>query len=291
MLVEAFLRAVGSTAATWRSRADLSTQLEQRLQQALAAFPGVRLEAEFVGATLGRSLAGAAAESLDAVSLDVVLAAAALAGDVRAVALFDAVVVSEAKQAAQHLRAGASFADELAQQLRQRMLSPPAPKLADYAGRGSLKKWLRASAMRLGINLASAEGRHRTDGDDDEALGQLQASAASPELAVVKAETAALVTEALRLAFSKLSPKERNLLRLYFLDGVSSTQLAKTYGTHRVTVTRWLATARTTVVEAAIAQLREQGALSASTSGSDLQFLVRSQLGEGWLEGLRHEEG
>lgn len=290
MLVEAFLRAVGPAAATWRSRSDLSTQLEQRLQQAVAAFPGVRLEAEFVGAALGRSFAGAPAESLEAVSLDVVLAAAALKGDTRAVALFDALVVSEARQAAQHLKAGASFADELAQQLRQRTLSPPTPKLVDYAGRGSLKKWLRASAMRLGINLASAEGRHRTDGDDDEALGQLQASAASPELSVVKAETAALVTEALRLAFAKLSPKERNLLRLYFLDGVSSAQLAKTYGTHRVTVTRWLATARSTVVEAAVAQLREQGALSASTSGSDLQWLVRSQLGEGWLDGLKNED-
>lgn len=290
MLVEAFLRAVGPAAVTWRSRADLAQQLEQRFQQAVAAFPALRLDGALVGAALGRSLAGAPAESLEAVSLDVVVAAAALEGDARALSHFDALVVAEAKQAAQHLKAGVSFADELAQQMRQRMLSPPSPKLVDYAGRGSLKKWLRASAMRLGINLASAEGRHRNEGDDDEALGQLQASAASPELKVVKAETAALVTEALRLAFTKLSPKERNLLRLYFLDGVSSTQLAKTYGTHRVTVTRWLAAARATVVDAAVARLREVGALSASTSGNDLQFLVRSQLGEGWLEGLRHEE-
>lgn len=290
MLVEAFLRAVGPAAVTWRARADLAAQLEQRFQQAVAAFPQVRLDAALVGTALGRSLAGAPAESLEAVSLDVVVAAAALEGDTRALAHFDALVVAEARQAAQHLKAGASFADELAQQMRQRMLSPPSPKLVDYAGRGSLKKWLRASAMRLGINLASAEGRHRNERDDDEALGQLQMSAASPELAVVKAETAALVTEALRLAFTKLSPKERNLLRLYFLDGVSSAQLAKTYGTHRVTVTRWLAAARATVVDAAVARLREVGALSASTSGNDLQFLVRSQLGEGWLEGLRHEE-
>jgi len=137
----------------------------------------------------------------------------------------------------------------------------------------------------------SFEGRHRSERDaDDDALGQLQTSAASPELALVKAETAAHFTEALRVAFTKLTPKERNLLRLYFLDGVSSAQLAQTYGTHRVTVTRWLATARATVIEAAVTQLRSQGVLSTSSVG-DLHWLVRSQLSTGWTDALRDDEG
>lgn len=288
MLLEAFLREVDAP-ATWRAKEGLERQLQAFLDAARAAHPSVTFAEEACGATLGRAVRGAA--ELDGLSPELLLANAALSGNPSALRAVDAFIVSESKHAAQHLRAGPSFADELAQQVRQRVLAPPDPKLAEYAGRGSLKKWLRATAMRLGLNLMSFEGRHRTEGeDDDEALGQLQASSASPELALVKAETAGHFTEALRVAFTKLSPKERNLLRLYFLDGVSSAQLAQTYGTHRVTVTRWLASARATVVDAAVAQLRSQGVLSSSSAG-DLHWLVRSQLSTGWTDALRDDEG
>lgn len=288
MLLEAFLREVDAPAA-WRSKDGLERQLRLLVDAARAAHPAVTFSDETCGAVLGR--AARAHPELDALSAELLLAHLALANDPAALSAVDRLIVAEAKHAAQHLRAGPSFADELAQQVRQRVLAPPDPKLADYTGRGSLKKWLRATAMRLGLNLMSFEGRHRSESDDDDdALGQLQASAASPELAMVKAETAAHFTEALRAAFTKLSPKERNLLRLYFLDGVSSAQLAQTYGTHRVTVTRWLATARATVIEAAVAQLRSQGVLSTASVG-DLHWLVRSQLSTGWTDALRTDEG
>lgn len=284
MLLEAFLRESGSA---WQTVPALEALLRRKLSEAARTFPGVRFDERVSGAALGRALRGAAPEVLEALPVDVVLAGAALAGEPAAVAALDALIVSEARQAAQHLRAGPAFADELAQQVRQRVLAPPAPKLADYTGRGSLKKWLRASATRLGINLASFEGRHRSEADDDdEALGQLQTSAATPELAVLKAEAAEHFKEALKVAFSKLTPKDRNLLRLYFLDGVSSAQLAQTYGTHRVTVTRWLASARAQVVDAAAAQLKARGVLS-TASVSDLHALVRSQLTGGWADELR----
>ncbi|MBL8923033.1 MAG: sigma-70 family RNA polymerase sigma factor [Myxococcaceae bacterium] len=283
---EAFLDEAGTA---WRGVADLDDRLRRALEAARAAFPGVAFDAERSARTLGRAARGASFDSLDALPPDVLLAAAALSGDSGAVGVVDRWIVSEARHAAQHLRAGPALADELAQQVRQRVLSPPTPKLADYTGKGSLKKWLRAAATRLGINLVSYEGRHRAgDGDDDAALGQLQASAASPELAMLKAEAAQHFQQALRSGFSTLSPKERNLLRLYFLDGVSSAQLAQTYGTHRVTVTRWLASARAAVVDAAVAELRARGVLSTASLG-DLHLLVRSQLGDGWAEALRDE--
>ena len=288
MLLEAFLREVDAPAA-WRSKEGLERELHALVDAARAAHPSVTFAEEACGAVLGRAVKGNA--ELDGLSPELLLANAALSGEPSALRAIDTFIVAEAKHAAQHLRSGPSFADELAQQVRQRVLAPPEPKLAEYAGRGSLKKWLRATAMRLGLNLMSFEGRHRTDGDDDDdALGQLQASAASPELALVKAETAAHFTEALRVAFTKLSPKERNLLRLYFLDGVSSAQLAQTYGTHRVTVTRWLASARATVIEAAVSQLRSLGVLSTASAG-DLHWLVRSQLSTGWTDALRDDEG
>lgn len=283
---DAFLDEAG---AAWRSVVDLEASLRRRLDAARAAFPKVKFDDDVSARALGRAVRDGAVGDLEAAPVDALLAAAALAGDAGAVAVLDGWIVTEARHAAQHLRAGPGFADELAQQVRQRVLAPPTPKLGDYAGRGSLKKWLRASATRLGINLASYEGRHRSDGDDDDAaLDQLQTSAASPELAMLKAEAAGHFQDALRAAFSKLSPKERNLLRLYFLDGVSSAQLAQTYGTHRVTVTRWLSSARAAVVDAAVADLRARGVLS-TASVADLHLLVRSQLGEGWADALREE--
>jgi RNA polymerase sigma-70 factor (ECF subfamily) len=282
---DAFLDEVG---AGW-AEVDLEVRLRRKLDAARAAFPRVSFDEGRCARALGRAARGATPEVLDALPVDVLLAAEALAGTPAAVAVLDEWIVAEARHATQHLRAGPGFSDELAQQVRQRVLAPPAPKLADYTGKGSLKKWLRASATRLGLNLVSYEGRHRSgDDDDDEALGRLQTSAASPELAMLKAEAAQHFQQALRAAFSKLTPKERNLLRLYFLDGVSSAQLAQSWGTHRVTVTRWLASARAAVVDAAVAELRARGVLS-TASVADLHLLVRSQLGDGWAEALRDE--
>jgi RNA polymerase sigma-70 factor (ECF subfamily) len=283
-VLEAFLAESGKT---WRAAPDLDARLQAKLTAARAAFPGVAFPVETSARALGRAVKGTPDDTLEALPVDLLLAAAALAGDAQALAAIDEWVVSESRRAAQHLGAGASFADELAQQVRQRVLSPPTPKLADYLGRGSLRKWLRASATRLGLNLVSAEGRHRSEADDDEAaLGELQTSAASPELALAKAELATHFKAALAAAFATLTPKERNLLRLYFLDGVSSPQLAQTYGTHRVTVTRWLASARERVVTAAVAHLKAQGVLSTASVG-DLHVLLRSQLTDGWADGLR----
>jgi len=222
-------------------------------------------------------------------SADLSLAKRALAGDRAALGVVDGWLVQEAQRTAKRLKLDASLADELAQKLRQVVLAPPSPKLAAYQGLGSLQKWLRASAMRLGINLSSAEGRHRGDDDDAQALEQLEASAASPELSLMKHEASALFQQALARAFAALEPSERNLLRMYFLDGVSSAQLAKAHGAHPVTVTRWLTAARAKVVDAAVAELRGAGLLS-TPNLADLRWLVRSHLSEGWADVLRRTD-
>lgn len=280
MLLQAFLKEVGDARDVEALRSSLTGKLEHARRQ----FPSIVFDEARAGTSFGRALR--AGGDVDALSSELLVAAEALAGSAPALAVIDALIVSEAKQAAKALRAGDGFAEELAQQVRVKLFSPPAPKLADYGGRGSLKKWLRAAATRLGLNQLSADGRHRTEEDDDEeALGRIEGGAASPERALANAETAKLFSQALKAAFGALSPKERNLLRLYFLDGVSSEQLAKTYGTHRVTITRWLAAARETVVKDAVNRLAGMGVLSGASVG-DVPALVRSHLGASWTDAL-----
>jgi RNA polymerase sigma-70 factor (ECF subfamily) len=46
-----------------------------------------------------------------------------------------------------------------------------------------------------------------------------------------------------------LTPRQRSLLRLHVLDGVTLAQLARSYQVHRATIVRWLAQARAEILE------------------------------------------
>ncbi|HZU81492.1 MAG TPA: sigma factor-like helix-turn-helix DNA-binding protein, partial [Polyangiaceae bacterium] len=56
-------------------------------------------------------------------------------------------------------------------------------------------------------------------------------------------------------AVAGLERRDRTLLRLHLLGGVSLEQLAAVYGVHRATVVRWLAAARAQVLDATRANL------------------------------------
>jgi RNA polymerase sigma-70 factor, ECF subfamily len=46
-----------------------------------------------------------------------------------------------------------------------------------------------------------------------------------------------------------LSPKERQILRLHFLDGLDPEAVAKMFHVHRTTVVRWIQRARQTILD------------------------------------------
>jgi RNA polymerase sigma-70 factor, ECF subfamily len=55
-----------------------------------------------------------------------------------------------------------------------------------------------------------------------------------------------------------LERRDRNLLRLHFLGGITLEQLASMYGVHRATVVRWLAGARKAVFDGTRKRMREK---------------------------------
>src|SRR5436305_1377687 len=59
-------------------------------------------------------------------------------------------------------------------------------------------------------------------------------------------------------AVAQRSRRDRNLLRLHLLGGVTLEQLAQMYSVHRATIVRWLAAARAALLDATRAQIADQ---------------------------------
>ncbi|MCA9656484.1 MAG: hypothetical protein H6712_33415 [Myxococcales bacterium] len=69
------------------------------------------------------------------------------------------------------------------------------------------------------------------------------------ELSYLRANDREAFARAFETATESLQTRERNLLRLNVVHGVSGTAIATMYGVHRATAKRWLAAARQTLLE------------------------------------------
>jgi RNA polymerase sigma-70 factor (ECF subfamily) len=95
--------------------------------------------------------------------------------------------------------------------------------------------------------------------------------------------------EAFTAALGELGPTERNVLRYQVLDGLSSEDIARVYGVHRVTVTRWAAKARTRLLRAT----RRKMGLELRISHAEFQNVVgmlTSRLDVSFGRALRPED-
>ena len=170
------------------------------------------------------------------------------------------------------------FHDEVRQAVRERLfVATPAakPRIADYAGRGSLAGWVRVVAVRLAIDLLRKRGQQPSMLADD--VLQTLATGADPELRILAERYRDEVKEAFRESFAALSPAERNLLRLHHLDGLTIDELAALKRVHRSTVARRLARCCELVAAHTHRVLVERLAIAPSQVDSVMR-LVRSQL-------------
>ncbi|AUX39398.1 transcriptional regulator [Sorangium cellulosum] len=136
--------------------------------------------------------------------------------------------------------------DELRQEVLEKLIvgrTGAPPKIGDYAGRGPLGGWVRVATIRTALNaLKQKRHDHLTAGAElDDAR---EHSAPDPELAFLKAHYRDEVSQALKDAFAGLPADERNVLRLYFLDGLGIDKIAAVYGVHRATAARWVTRGR-----------------------------------------------
>jgi RNA polymerase sigma-70 factor (ECF subfamily) len=213
-------------------------------------------------------------EPLPRHAADLVLAAACASGDAGAVAIFEREMEPIIRAAARRIDDSGDFADEVMQSTRERLLvardgSPP--RIAEYAGQGALVAWVRIAAMRIGMNLL--RDRRRNVLVDDEALFDGFVEPSDADRALARARYGDACAEALRAAFAALSARERNLLRMHHLHGLTVDELAPSFRVHRATIARWLAAARDRLLAETRAGLRARLGVGDATVDSILREL------------------
>jgi RNA polymerase sigma-70 factor (ECF subfamily) len=258
-LTRAFRAAVADRAA-WDTTTDdaLAPALADALAAARAAWPDITVEPERFVARLARHAADLGAlRALRAT--DLYLACACAAGDATAISRFEEAYFPEVGFAAKRTRATDAQADEIRQRLRRVLFVAEGDRpaaIAEFAGRGDLRSWVRISATRDFIHMIRRDKREVHVGDDQNLL-DLLVPEHDPELAYIGAMYRDAMTAAVRGAFTALEARQRRLLRLAILDGLTIDELGKLHGVHRATAARWLADARERVLELTRAALAD----------------------------------
>src|SRR5262249_25293870 len=139
--------------------------------------------------------------------------------------------------------------DEVTQRLREYLFvgdEERGPAIAQYAGRGDLRGFLRIASVRECLRVMKRAQREVGIGEDDLAL---LAPAIDPELDRLKATYREEFTSCLVAALSDLTPRERTLLHHQVIEPRSIDQIGALYGVHRATAARWLERAREKVAD------------------------------------------
>jgi RNA polymerase sigma-70 factor (ECF subfamily) len=204
---------------------------------------------------------------------DLYLAFACAAGNPQAIAAFDRELIPVVAAAAQRIDRAPEFVDEIVQLARERLLiaDGASARIAEYSGQGPLRAWVRIAAMRIAMNQLRARKRDMLV--DDEAFFDVVGDGSDDERKQARDRYGEMCSEALRAAFAKLTPRERNLLRMHHLHGLTVDELAPTFRVHRATVARWIQAARERLLGETRAGLRERLAVGDATVDSILREL------------------
>jgi RNA polymerase sigma-70 factor (ECF subfamily) len=255
---------------------ELESALAAAFDTGVRAWPGIDVDpARFVCHVASHVDGDAALTALQ--SADVYLAIACIDGNKLALATFDREMLAPVAPAVHSTGLDAAGADEVLQTVRMQILvgNDGIPGIANYSGRGQLRSWVRAVALRRAIDMFRA--RRETPVDDD-ALAAMPALAHDAELAPWKHQYAEAFRAAFATAVARLDERQRTLLRQHHVDQLSIDDLARLHKVHRATVARWIAAAR----ESLLADIREQMIEQLSIAGSELDSalrIARSQLG------------
>ncbi len=243
------------------------------LAAARARWPEVAVDADELDRHLARLDIAALPVPLHAA--DLVLACACARGDAAAVAIFDREMAAIIRSAARRIDDSADFGDEVAQTARERLLvarDEYPPRIAEYSGQGALAAWVRIAAMRIAMNLLR-ERRRNVLVDDEAFFDAAIEEGGETDRAAARARYGEACAASLRAAFAGLTARERNLLRMHHLHGLTVDELAPSFSVHRATVARWLAAARERLLTATRAGLRERLGVGDATADSILREL------------------
>lgn len=259
-------------------RPALQLRLQAWMERVDAALPGVAVPHE----ALVRQLAlRAGSEGLDALEdegvIELALACACAQADPRALAMVEERYISVVAPALGPMALDAATVDDVAQLVRDKLLVAAAPgeeiKLLRYAGRGTLRGLVKVTAVRTALSLLRKHRGVAPPADDFERIAE---PADDPELHFLKARYRHAFRGAFARAVAELDGRERNVLRLHHIGGMTLEQVARMYGIDRSTVVRLLQKVRGKLFTATCKALREDLAIERSDI-EDVLALVRSR--------------
>jgi RNA polymerase sigma-70 factor (ECF subfamily) len=261
--------------------APLAAALAAACARGRAAHPAITVDDGAFAAHLGRAAAaaGAAASAVDGLAVeDLYLACGCLAGDQAAVAALTAQHGATIRAAIARVVRGPDAA-EVEQQLLDGLVVGTAaspPKLATYAGKAPLERWLSVAAQRAALMWLRdnrEEARARDGAAGEPPLG----GHTHPETAYLKERYRGDFARALKEALERLPERERVILRLQLVSGLSAEKIGTMFGVTQPTVSRWLAAAREALLDDIKATLGQQLGTSSDELAS-LAGMVASRL-------------
>ena len=258
--------------------------LAERLAEGRAAWPGISLEpAEFVRRL--REL-DVRREDLEARAPELVLAFACAAGDPAAIGWFDARFLSVIGTYVTRFNLPVHVIDEVRQRVRMKQLLGDLPGIARYRGRGPLGAWVRVTAVRVAVDVATESATTLPSLDID--LPELWRSFdEGPEVETLKKVYRERLMSALEESLTLLEPRDRTLLRLHVVDDLGIDAMARIYRVHRATVARWLVAIRRRIFEI----LRDKLALRFGMSTTELRSVIKLLQSEIHLSAQRVLDG
>lgn len=256
----------------------LDAELASAVARAHAAWPDVSMpDEDFAGELAARI--PAEETPLDALRAmrveDVYLAVACASGDAAAIAEVERRYVPELRRALGGMGL-AEVSEEAVQAMREELFVGAAgarPRIANYSGRGDLRRWLRVVAGRMGLRLAAARPRAELPLQDSGAV----AANADVEIDYLKRTYGEAFRPAFREALESLTARERLLLKQRFSHSLSLDEIASMNGVHTSTASRWVSDARERLVTATRERMMSRLNVGRAEAESILR-LIQSQL-------------
>jgi RNA polymerase sigma-70 factor (ECF subfamily) len=219
-----------------------------------------------------------AATALEGLALDdLYLACACAAGAPGAAAALQALHGAAMRAAIARIVPASDVAEVEQQLIKELVVGTPAAagKIASYAGQAPLERWLRVTAQRaalMAVRSSQTEGRARRA-----AAAELPAAVEAPEIAYLKERYRGDFEAALEQALARLAERDRALLRLHLVSGLTVQGVGKAYGVTQPTASRWLAQARAALLDDIKSTLGARLGAS-STELASIAGLVASRL-------------
>jgi RNA polymerase sigma-70 factor len=230
--------------------ASLNNLLTRVWESARAQWPAVKLDPglfmQHLAERLPREEAARALEALlSQVAVgDLYLACACLHDVPLAIETFEQHYLRKLPKLLRDYERSAAAIDEICQLTRVKLLVPTAeglPKIGEYKGKGALMNWVGITAVRIAAKERLRQKPADSLDDPDGPIIDPVLPAMDPELDRIRRLHQEDLRDAMRKAIASLTDEDRYLLRLHYVDGLSTYKMASLLGKSQPTTHRWLA--------------------------------------------------